>query len=146
LTTFTAAGGSPSAPKIAEIKLYVDRDDARARESCRLATAGRVRGLLQRGYTPDEYARLGIPSHDVERLFAAIREGVGGAALAELVTDPMIDALFVAGDPVRCREQLQQVCAVARAHGFTQLMFSELAHDVDVGIQLLCDEILPSLR
>jgi alkanesulfonate monooxygenase SsuD/methylene tetrahydromethanopterin reductase-like flavin-dependent oxidoreductase (luciferase family) len=146
LTTFTDAGGSSSAPKIAEIKLYVDRDDARARESCRVATAGRILGLFQRGYSAEEYARLGIPGDDIERLFAAAQAGVSGAALAELVTDPMIDALFVAGDPARCREQLQQVSAVARAHGFTQIMFSELAHDVDAGIQLLCDEILPSVR
>lgn len=138
-------GGAPDAPKIAEIKLYIDRDDARARESCRRATAGRILGLFQRGYTDEEYARLGIPSEDIERLFAAVREGVSGPALADLVTDAMIDALFVAGDPVRCREQLQEVSAVARAHGFTQLMFSELAHDVDVGVQLLCDEILPSM-
>jgi alkanesulfonate monooxygenase SsuD/methylene tetrahydromethanopterin reductase-like flavin-dependent oxidoreductase (luciferase family) len=145
LQTFTESGGSAAAPKIAEIKLYVDRDDARARESCRRATAGRILGLFQRGYTDEEYARLGIPRADIERLFAAVRDGVNGAALAELVTDPMIDALFVAGDPARCREQLQEVSAVARAHGFTQIMFSELAHDVDAGIQLLCDEILPSM-
>lgn len=140
-----AFDGAADAPKVAEIKLYIDRDDARARESCRRATAGRILGLFQRGYTDEEYARLGIPSDDIERLFAAVRDGVSAPALAELVTDAMIDALFVAGDPVRCREQLQEVIVLARAHGFNQLMFSELAHDVDVGIQLLCDEILPSM-
>jgi alkanesulfonate monooxygenase SsuD/methylene tetrahydromethanopterin reductase-like flavin-dependent oxidoreductase (luciferase family) len=145
LRTFTDAGGSTAAPKVAEIKLYVDRDDARARESCRAATAGRVVGLFDRGYTPEEYAALGIATDDIERLRDAVHRGASGPPLAALVTDSMIDALFVAGDPVRCREQLRDVVEVARANGFSQIMFSELAHDVDLGVQLLCDEILPAL-
>ncbi len=135
--------GKPG-PRIAEIKLYIDRDDARARDSCRHAVAGRIAGLFERGYTDAEYTALGIPAEDIEHLLAAVQQGVSGADLADLVTDPMVDALFVAGDPARCREQLQDVLAIARAHGFQQLMFSELAHDVEVGVKLLCDEILPS--
>jgi len=135
--------GKPG-PRVAEIKLYIDRDDATARANCRHAVAGRIAGLFERGYTDEEYTRLGIPPEDIEHLLAAVQNGMSGPALADLVTDPMIDALFVAGDPARCRDQLQEVIAIARAHGFQQVMFSELAHDVDLGVKLLCDEILPS--
>jgi alkanesulfonate monooxygenase SsuD/methylene tetrahydromethanopterin reductase-like flavin-dependent oxidoreductase (luciferase family) len=139
------AGRPAPTPRIAEIKLYVDRDDATARLNCKRAVASRIIGLFGRGYTWDEYARLGIASSDVERLFAAARGGASGAALVELITDAIVDALFVAGDPVRCREQLAQVSTLAREFGFQQLMFSELGPDVDLALGLLCEDILPSL-
>ncbi len=139
----TAGRPAPS-PRIAEIKVYIDRNDAAARDECRRAVGGRIVGLFQRGYTAEEYARLHIPERDIECLFEAAQHGASAAALAELVTDPMIDALFVAGDPVRCREQLASVCELAEGHGFQQVMFSELGADVRSALNLLCNEVLPS--
>jgi alkanesulfonate monooxygenase SsuD/methylene tetrahydromethanopterin reductase-like flavin-dependent oxidoreductase (luciferase family) len=136
------AGRACPAPRIAEIKLYIDRDDAAARDACRRAVAGRLAGLFQRGYTAEDYAALHIPAEDMERFLSAARNGASAKDLADLVTDPMIDALFVAGDPSRCREQLKSVCELAEAHGFNQLMFSELGHDVGAALTLLCEEIL----
>jgi hypothetical protein len=78
-------------------------------------------------------------------LIEAARNGASNHALAELITDSMVDALFVAGDAGHCLEQLQQVAAVVREHGFEQLMFSELGPDVDMGLRVLCDQIVPSL-
>jgi 5,10-methylenetetrahydromethanopterin reductase len=138
-----ASRASPS-PRIAEIKIYIDRDDAVARQHCRQAVGGRILGLFQRDYTPDEYARLKIPRDDIEQLFDAARRGASAAALAELVTDPMIDGLFVAGDPVRCREQLSAVCELADGNGFQQLMFSELGSNVPAALDLLCNDVLPA--
>jgi alkanesulfonate monooxygenase SsuD/methylene tetrahydromethanopterin reductase-like flavin-dependent oxidoreductase (luciferase family) len=131
-------------PRVAEIKLYIDHDDARARHDCRLAVGSRMIGLFQRDYTAEDYARLSIPLEDVERLFAAVKAGASGPALAELITDPMVDALFVAGDPARCREQLAQVYALAESSGFDQIMFSELGEDVDQALDLLCSAVLPA--
>jgi 5,10-methylenetetrahydromethanopterin reductase len=139
-----AAGRRAPSPRIAEIKIYIDRDDATARQDCRRAVGGRILGLFQRGYTVEEYARLNIPPADIECLFDAARRGASSTALAELVTDAMIDALFVAGDPSRCRDQLTAVCELAEAHGFQQVMFSELGENVPLALNLLCDEVLPS--
>jgi alkanesulfonate monooxygenase SsuD/methylene tetrahydromethanopterin reductase-like flavin-dependent oxidoreductase (luciferase family) len=140
--TARRAGRPAPLPRVAEIKIYLDADDARARAQCRRAVATRIVGLFQRGYTSEEYERSGIPTADVERLFEAVQGGAAPAILAELVTDPMIDALFVAGDPARCREQLVEVSEIARAYGFRQLMFSELGPD---SMRLLCDELVPNL-
>ena len=129
-------------PRVAEIKIYVSENDAVARAACRRAVASRMVGLFERGYTADDYARLGLPSADIERLFDAARGGASGAALGELITDAMVDALFVAGDPTRCRELLADVRDLAREHGFHQLMFSELGPDVESSMRLLCDQVL----
>jgi uncharacterized 2Fe-2S/4Fe-4S cluster protein (DUF4445 family) len=67
------------------------------------------------------------------------------ADLPKLVTEAMIDAIFVAGDPAQCRDKMQEVSTMARAHGYAQLRFSELGPDLDLGLRLLCDEILPHL-
>jgi alkanesulfonate monooxygenase SsuD/methylene tetrahydromethanopterin reductase-like flavin-dependent oxidoreductase (luciferase family) len=139
------AGRPVPVRKAAEIKLYVAADHAAARSYGRRAVASRIGGLFERDYTTDDCVKLGIPAVDAERLFRATQTGASRDAVSELVTDAMIDALFVAGDPAYCREQLSNVCAIARQYGFEQLMFSELGPDVDASLRLLCDQIVPSL-
>jgi alkanesulfonate monooxygenase SsuD/methylene tetrahydromethanopterin reductase-like flavin-dependent oxidoreductase (luciferase family) len=139
------AGRPAPLPRVAEIKLYVAPDDAAARAECRQATAGRLPGLFDRGYGPDTFESYGVRSADVARLVDAFHAGAAQEELAELITDAMIDTFFVAGDPAHCRAQLREVCDVAHAHGFHQVMFSEISHDLDTGLRLLCNEILPSL-
>ena len=70
-TAAREAGRAVPLPRVAEIKIYVDQSDAAARAYCRQAVAGRMVGLFERGYTGDEYARLGIATADIQRLFEA---------------------------------------------------------------------------
>ena len=65
--------------------------------------------------------------------------------LLTLVTDAMIDAVYIAGDPAYCREQMKRVSKLALEHGFERLMFSEFGPDPQEGLKLLCDELLPAL-
>jgi alkanesulfonate monooxygenase SsuD/methylene tetrahydromethanopterin reductase-like flavin-dependent oxidoreductase (luciferase family) len=132
-------------PRVAEIKLYVARDDAAARAECRSATASRLPGLFDRGYGYDAFTGYGIAPEDLERLSNAFRGGAPRDELASLITDKMVDTFFVAGDPARCREQLAEVVALAEQHGIHQVMLSEISHDLEPGFRLLCDEVLPSL-
>jgi hypothetical protein len=81
----------------------------------------------------------------VARLFEAAHQNASPASLSALVTDSMVDALFVAGDPAHCLEQLRHVSALATEHGFEQLMFSELGSDVAASLHLVCEKIVPSL-
>ena len=64
---------------------------------------------------------------------------------AELTTDAMLDAMFVAGDPAYCRERLAEVSAIASEYGFEQLMFSELGPNPLESLRLLSEELIPSL-
>jgi 5,10-methylenetetrahydromethanopterin reductase len=139
-----AAGRPAPLPRVAEIKLYVSRDDRAAREFCRRATASRLVGLFDRGYTSSDFESCSIPAADIDRLRQAAAAGAAGAELSVHVTDAMLDTFFIAGDPARCRERLQAVGHFAREHAFHQLMFSELGPDVELSLPLLCDEILPA--
>jgi alkanesulfonate monooxygenase SsuD/methylene tetrahydromethanopterin reductase-like flavin-dependent oxidoreductase (luciferase family) len=140
-----AAGRKGALRKVAEIKLSVARDGRAAREFTKHSVAGRIVSLREGGYNDDDYRKLEIASADVDRLQEAERSGGEAGDHPELVTDAMVDAIFVAGDPAHCREKMIEVCAMARTHGFQQLMFSELGPDLKQGLRLLCDEILPSL-
>ncbi len=140
-----AAAGRPSAMrKVAEIKLSVAEDGRAAREFTKHSVAGRIVSLRESGYNAD-YGKLGIDTADVDRLQAAEQSGRPIHDYLDLVTEAMVDGIFVAGDPAHCREKMTGVCAMARAHGYQQLMFSELGPDLKQGLRLLCDKILPSL-
>jgi alkanesulfonate monooxygenase SsuD/methylene tetrahydromethanopterin reductase-like flavin-dependent oxidoreductase (luciferase family) len=131
--------------KVAEIKLAVAQDGQAAREFAKHSVAGRIVSLRERGFNDDDFRKLGIATADVDRLQQVERRGGLLNDHLDLVTDAMIDAIFVAGDPARCRETMIEVCAMARTYGFRQLMFSELGPDLNQGLRLLCDEILPHL-
>ncbi len=141
----SAAGRPEALRKVAEIKLSVARDGRAARAFAKHSVARRILTLRESGYTDADHRKLGIDPADIDRLQAAERGGRAIEDCLDLVTDAMIDAVFVAGDPASCRERMADVCALAAAHGCDQLMFSELGPDLDVGLRLLSDEILPSL-
>jgi alkanesulfonate monooxygenase SsuD/methylene tetrahydromethanopterin reductase-like flavin-dependent oxidoreductase (luciferase family) len=142
-----AAEASGRAPlrKVAEIKLSVASDGKVAREFVKHSVARRIVSLRESGYSNADYLKLGVDPAGIDRLLAAEKESGRFDGHLELVSDAMIDALFVAGDPVQCREKMREVCVMARAHGFEQLMFSELGPDLHEGLRLLCDDILPAL-
>ena len=139
------AGKGPDLPKIAEIKLSVSRNEQAARNFAKETAGRRILGLRRRGYSPDEMNRLGVAVEDVGLLERADQEGAGRTQFEGLVTEAMIDAICVAGDPAFCKEQMREISKTAQAHGFQQLMFSELGPDVSESLELLCDEILPVL-
>ena len=141
-----AAAQSGRAPlrKVAEIKLSVAQDGRAAREFVKHSVARRIVALREEGYSDDDYRRLEIEPDDITRLQKSERED--REFDLRFVTDAMVDALFVTGSPDECREKMKQVAAIAAQHGFRQLMFSELGPDLEQGLRLLCDKILPSLQ
>lgn len=132
-------------PKVAEIKISLSSDRERAREFVRESAGHRVLNMYRQGYTHDDIQKLGVALSDVRRLDGAESRGAAGKELDELVTDSMVDAIFLAGTPGDCLERMLEVKEIAQSQGFGQLMFSELGPDVDEALSLLCGEILPSL-
>jgi alkanesulfonate monooxygenase SsuD/methylene tetrahydromethanopterin reductase-like flavin-dependent oxidoreductase (luciferase family) len=139
------AGKEGSLPKVAQIKLSLSRDQRAAREFAKPTAGRRILGLRRLGYTPEDILKIGVSPADVDRLEIADREGASPQQFNELVTDAMIDAIFVAGDPAYCRERMLEVRKTAQDHGFQQLKFSELGPDVNESMHLLCEEIIPAL-
>jgi alkanesulfonate monooxygenase SsuD/methylene tetrahydromethanopterin reductase-like flavin-dependent oxidoreductase (luciferase family) len=137
-----AQSGRPLLRKVAEIKISVAKDGRAAREFVKHSVARRIVALREEGYSDGDYRKLGIDPEDITRLQQSEREGEFDL---RRVTDPMIDALFVTGSPDECRQKMTEIAATAAHHGFEQLMFSELGPDLELGLRLLCDRILPSL-
>ena len=132
-------------PRVAEIKISVSRNAERAREWVKESAGHRVLNMYRQGYTHEDIERMGVRISDIERLDAAEKNGTTEAEFDALVTDGMVDAIFIAGAPGDCAERMVEIRDTARAQGFTQLMFSELGPDVDEAVSLLCDEVVPAL-
>jgi len=137
--------GKPALRKVAEIKLSVAQDGRAAREFVKHSVAIRVISLRLTGYTDDDFRQSGIDPRDLDRLHEIEKSGKSLDDHLDLVTDGMIDSIFVAGTPAQCRERMKEICTMARTYGFQQLMFSELGPDLHQALRLLCDEILPQL-
>ena len=140
-----SAGKGTDTPKIAEIKISLSRDGDSAREWVKESAGNRVLNMYRQGYTHEDIQRLGVSLEDVQRLDQAEKRGASCAEFDRLVTDGMVDAIFIAGQPGDCIERMIEVRNIAESQGFQQLTFSELGPDVDEAVTLLCDEILPAL-
>ena len=132
-------------PRVAEIKISLSRDTEKAREFVRESAGRRVLNMYRQGYTVEDIERLGVALPDVRRLDEAESQGASGESFDNLVTDSMVDAIFIAGTPGDCLERMVEVKQTAQEQGFGQLMFSELGPDVDEALSLLCGEMMPSL-
>ena len=142
-----AAGkaGKRGLPKVAEIKLSLARDGRAARQHVRSRAGSRLAGLTRLGYSAEHIAALGIDVGGFATLERAVEERRPAREVESLVTDPIIDAMYVAGDPGECRGRLAEIRKLAEAQGFEQLMFSELGPDPSESLRLLCGEVLPHL-
>ena len=143
-----AANGSDKTsltPKIAEIKISVSRDRKAAREFVKESAGTRVLNMYRQGYSQEDIQNLGVELKDVERLDEADRTGVSPEGFDALVTDDMVDAIFIAGEPGECLERMAEIHNIAEWQGFHQVMYSELGPDVDEALRLLVDEIIPVL-
>ena len=132
-------------PRVAEIKISLSRDAEKAREFVKESAGHRVLNMYRQGYTHEDIERLGVTLPDVQRLDEAERNGASEKEFDGLVTDAMVDAIFIAGAPGDCVERMLEVRDTARAQGFGQLMFSELGPDVDEAMALLCGQVIPAL-
>ena len=138
--------GAAQVPRVAEIKISVSRDADRARDWVKESAGHRVLNMYRQGYTHEDIERMGVAIADIARLDEAEKNGATESEFDALVTDGMVDAIFIAGGPGECAERMVEIRDIARDQGFTQLMFSELGPNVDEAISLLCNDVLPALR
>ena len=144
-----ASAREPGFRAVTELKISVARDHAAARQFVRdnPSCARRTLGLRTRGYTDHELEQLGISPADVDALERAWQAGGNFADFSDLVTDAMIDASYVAGDPAYCAEQVAAFAKeVVRPSGFNQVIFSELGPDPVAAVGLIAESVLPALQ
>lgn len=134
---------------VTELKISVARDRVAARQFVRdnPSCARRTLGLRRRGYTDDDLEQLGISPADVDALERAWQAGGNFADFSDLVTDAMIDASYVAGDPAYCAERVAAFAKdVVLPSGFDQVIFSELGPDPVAAVELIAESVLPVLN
>lgn len=135
--------------RVTELKISVARDHAAARQFVRdnPSCARRTLGLRKRGYTDGELRQLGICPADIDALERAWQAGGNFADFSALVTDAMIDASYIAGDPDFCARQVAAyVTDVLAPSGFDQVIFSELGPDPVAAVELIAESVLPALQ
>ena len=123
----------------------MSRDRNTAREFVKESAGTRVLNMYRQGYSQEDIESLGVKLEDVRKLDEADKSGVSAKGFEALVTDDMVDAIFIAGEPEDCLERMIEIHKIAQSQGFHQLMFSELGPDVDEALRLLIADIIPSL-
>ena len=131
--------------KVAEINLSLSSDLRAARDFARPYVAGLLR-WPGAGGAANDFLKLGIDPDEINGVRDALAKGVPREEAAALVTDAMVDAMFIAGDLSICKERIMEVCQAAVHYGFDQLSFTKLGPDCGAAIRLLSQEILPMLK
>jgi alkanesulfonate monooxygenase SsuD/methylene tetrahydromethanopterin reductase-like flavin-dependent oxidoreductase (luciferase family) len=131
--------------RVADLKIAVHAKRDVARDFARHSVGQRMLSVRRSGVSDDELRTLGVEPRDLDAIADAFAAGAGPDEMAPLVTEAMVDAVFITGDPAECRERLAEVAAAARELGIHQLMFSEIGPEAASSVSLLLEEVVPCL-
>jgi 5,10-methylenetetrahydromethanopterin reductase len=131
--------------KVCEINISVSNDYERARVFPRRYIAHMLLVLDALGFSDAEFSALEIDPKAVKKIKAAFSAGGTIEEVAPMITEPMVDAGFIAGRPRDCIEKLEEMCSYARAYGFDQICLAKLGPDYEEAITILAQDILPSI-
>ena len=131
---------------VAEINVSLSSDTRAARDFPRPYVVDIFSNLEERGFTDEDFAVLGVDPSEYRRAKDAVARGATREEAAPLVTDAMVDAVFIAGDPKTCRERIIEVCEEVAGYGFDQIVLAKLGPDYAQVIRLLSEEVLPAFK
>ena len=132
--------------KVCEMNLAVSDEPGEALAEAKKYAAHHMVSLQALGYSPDEFAHIGVDNEQVNRIRAALNSGMTfEQASRDLVTDSMAQACFIAGRPSECVEPILELAAAAERLGFDQISFAKLGRDYAKVIRFLSAEVLPRL-
>lgn len=140
------SAGKVSTPrKIMEVKISVSADHELARKHAGRGALRRTLSLRRRGYSDDDFRILGIDPTAIDQAEAAESSPSAMAGLGHLVSDSMINANFIAGDPDHCLERLYPMVGLAQRLGFEQIVLSDLGPNPEEAITLIANQLIPRL-
>lgn len=132
--------------RICELNVSLSRDHAQAVEFPKRQVAHSILQWEALGFTPEEYARLGVRRESVLELKERFAAGATVEEAARLVTEEMVRAYYAAGRPEEVVEQIIELARAAAELGYDQIAFAKLGPDYEEAINLLAGEVLPALR
>lgn len=142
-----ASTGGPARKRhrFALIGISVASDGRLARKLTRPNVASSMVSLRKGGLSDERFSALGVTPDSVNRIVEASSRQLPPDQVADLVTDAMIDATQVAGDPETCRARLAELLELVKRNGFDRLVLSKLGPDPGESLKVITDTILPSL-
>jgi alkanesulfonate monooxygenase SsuD/methylene tetrahydromethanopterin reductase-like flavin-dependent oxidoreductase (luciferase family) len=132
--------------KICELNVSISRDRAMAIEFPKRQVAHSILQWEALGFTPDEYARMGVQRKQVLQLKEAFESGATVEQAAKLVTEPMVKSYYAAGTLEEVRDQIIELVGAAAALGYDHVAFAKLGPDYEAAINLLAEQVVPALR
>ena len=132
--------------KVCELNVSISRNREKAQEFPKRQVAHSILQWEALGFTPEEYARMGVDRADVLKLKAAFESGATVEQAALLVNDQMLRCYYAAGTPEEVKDQIIELVGAAEKLGYSHVAFAKLGPDYDEAINLLAEQIVPALR
>ena len=132
--------------KMVELNVSVSRDRAAAIEFPKRQVSHSILQWEALGFTPEEYARLGVDRQKVFDLKDAFARGATIEEAAEMVTEEMVLAYYVAGRPAEVADQIVDLAEQAGAMGYDEIAFAKLGPDYEEAINMIADSVMPRLK
>jgi alkanesulfonate monooxygenase SsuD/methylene tetrahydromethanopterin reductase-like flavin-dependent oxidoreductase (luciferase family) len=132
--------------KVCELNVSVSKNREQAIEFPKRQAAHSVLQWEARGFTDEEYDRLGVRREEVLKLKEAFVSGATVEKAAELVSEDIVRACYAAGRPDEVIDQVLALSRSAAELGYDQIAFAKLGPDYDEAIDLLAREVVPALE
>jgi alkanesulfonate monooxygenase SsuD/methylene tetrahydromethanopterin reductase-like flavin-dependent oxidoreductase (luciferase family) len=97
-------------------------------------------------FTAEEYEKLGVQREQVLKLKAAYAAGATVEEASKLVTEHMVKSYYAAGRPEEVRDQIIELVGEAGRLGYDHVAFAKLGPDYEEAINLLAEQVVPSLK
>jgi len=132
--------------RVCELNVSISADRERALDFPRRQVAHSILQWEALGFTPEEYAKMGVQREQVLKLKEAFASGATVERAATLVSDHMVRCYYAAGKPEEVRDQIIELVGAAGRLGYDHVAFAKLGPDYDEAIKLLADQVMPKPR
>jgi alkanesulfonate monooxygenase SsuD/methylene tetrahydromethanopterin reductase-like flavin-dependent oxidoreductase (luciferase family) len=132
--------------KVCELNVSIAANREQALDFPRRQVAHSILQWEALGFTPEEYAKMGVAREQVLKLKEAFESGATVEQAATLVTDHMVRCYYAAGKPEEVRDQIIELVGAAGRLGYDHVAFAKLGPDYDEAIKLLAEQVVPALR
>ncbi len=140
-----AANPGKRLQKVCELNVSISADRNRALDFPRRQVAHSILQWEALGFTPEEYAKMGVAREQVLQLKTAFESGATVEQAAKLVNDHMVRCYYAAGKPDEVRDQIIELAGAAGRLGYDHIAFAKLGPDYDEAIELLAEQVVPAL-
>lgn len=132
--------------RVCELNVSISKDHDKAIEFPKRQVAHSILQWEALGFTPEEYAKMGVEREQVLRLKQAFASGATVEEASALVTEHMVFSYYAAGKPEAVRDQIIDLAGAAGRLGYDHIAFAKLGPDYEEAINLLAKDVVPALR